>query len=776
VKIKLSIIFFISIFFCFGAKAQVWQWVKGSTNGGGDDEGYAVGADFFGNGYVTGSFVGPIITFGSITLSTSTSSGDEFITKYNIKGNVVWAKNAGGSGLSAGQAICTDLQGNVYVTGYFGSPGISLGTISLVTGSSGANMFVAKYDSTGRVVWAKSAGGSGTDVGNSLAVDAKGNVYVTGMFSSPSIKFGATTLVNKGSDNVFLTKYDSTGKVVWAKSAGGTGADGGQSVGTDVKGNVYITGTFNSPSIKFGTTVILTNAGNVNIFLARYDSLGNVLWAKKAGGTVTDVGLGLSVSAKGSIYITGYFTSPTIIFGPNTLTGSGSGNSYLAKYDTLGNPLWARGSLGTVGDLGYAVCTNANDDTYLAGGFSDTITMDGFTLTPPAFSNDPMYLIKFNSAGNGVWAKALSSGGDDKNGISLTGCGNIYTGGDFETSPFIVGKDSLTPSGSESVFIALITDTLSSAGFITVSANASPATICSGATTSLNASGTTNYTWSPITGLSCSTCPNTIASPSVTTSYIVTGKTGTCTGTQTVTVTVDNKPSPVISPAQSICEGNSVSLTASGGTGYSWNNGATSSTITVFPSVATTYTVTVFNGPCSAKDSVQVNVNPLPITNVCCDTVISDGQSVQLTSNGGGTYQWIPGTGLSCNNCPNPVASPNVNTTYTLLVTSDSGCTVQKTVTIDIDCRSIFVPNAFSPNGDGENDFECVYGGCIKTLSFAIFDRWGNRVFETNDQKVCWDGRYIGQPMNTGMYVYYLEAELENGDKVSRKGNITLVR
>ena len=169
-------------------------------------------------------------------------------------------------------------------------------------------------------------------------------------------------------------------------------------------------------------------------------------------------------------------------------------------------------------------------------------------------------------------------------------------------------------------------------------------------------------------------------------------------------------------------------------------------------------------------------VNPTPSLTACCNSTIPFGQSVQITSSGGAFYSWSPVLGLSCDTCANPVASPLVNTTYTLTITSDSGCTAQQTITIDVTCGTLFVPDAFSPNNDGQNDVLYVRDDCIKTLQFEIFDRWGNKVFETNDKTNGWNGMHKGQAMNTGSYVYYLKATMYDGTTQEKKGNVTLVR
>ncbi len=97
-------------------------------------------------------------------------------------------------------------------------------------------------------------------------------------------------------------------------------------------------------------------------------------------------------------------------------------------------------------------------------------------------------------------------------------------------------------------------------------------------------------------------------------------------------------------------------------------------------------------------------------------------------------------------------------------------------ISIKHECGDLFVPNAFSPDNDGENDLECVYGKCIQTLFFVIYDRWGEKVFETTDPKQCWDGTYKGKLMNTAVFVYYLKATLDTGEEITKKGNISLLR
>jgi gliding motility-associated-like protein len=176
--------------------------------------------------------------------------------------------------------------------------------------------------------------------------------------------------------------------------------------------------------------------------------------------------------------------------------------------------------------------------------------------------------------------------------------------------------------------------------------------------------------------------------------------------------------------------------------------------------------------------SVFVLQTPTGFALTASPSVISAGESAQLTANGGGTYSWSPDSTLSCSTCANPIASPTQTTTYCVTVTDTNGCVDSACIkiTVEIPCGEIFVPTAFSPNNDGSNELECVTGGCISSFHFAIYDRWGEKVFESTSQDLCWDGMYKGKLMNTAVFVYYLDVTYTNGETVKQKGNITLVR
>ena len=278
--------------------------------------GSSVCTDTSGNVFLTGFFISSSIAFGTDTLTIAGSNPDIFLVKYDPNGNVLWAKSAGDSLVDQGISVSTDVSGNVFLTGFFFSPTITFGTYTLTNAGGGSDIFLAKYDPNGNLLWAKSAGGSADDIGNSVSADGSGNVFVTGSFQSPSINFGTNVLANAGGSfsDVFIAKYDPSGNVLWAKSAGGSADDIGNSVSADSNGNIFLTGGFKSPSINFGTNV-LANAGGgfSDVFITKYDPNGNVLWAKSAGGSADDVGLSISVDPWKNVYLAGFFRLDTPI-------------------------------------------------------------------------------------------------------------------------------------------------------------------------------------------------------------------------------------------------------------------------------------------------------------------------------------------------------------------------------------------------------------------------------------------------------------------------------
>ena len=174
-----------------------------------------------------------------------------------------------------------------------------------------------------------SAGGTSYDEGNGIAVDASGNVYVTGSYNGTAT-FGTTTKTSAGGYDIFVAKYNSSGTLQWVQSAGGTSYDYGRGIAVDASGNVYVTGYYEGTAT-FGTTTKIS-AGGHNIFVAKYNSSGALQWVQSARGTLYDIGSDIAVDGSGNVYVTGRYQG-TATFGNNSLTSAGATDIFVARID-----------------------------------------------------------------------------------------------------------------------------------------------------------------------------------------------------------------------------------------------------------------------------------------------------------------------------------------------------------------------------------------------------------------------------------------------------------
>jgi gliding motility-associated-like protein len=271
-------------------------------------------------------------------------------------------------------------------------------------------------------------------------------------------------------------------------------------------------------------------------------------------------------------------------------------------------------------------------------------------------------------------------------GLSCTNCANPNANPANTTTYTVTGTDA---NGCADTGIAVVT--VNSLPNVSAGPNVA---ICTGNSTTLNASGANSYTWSPATGLSCTNCASPTANPVVTTTYTVTGVDANgCTNSATVTVTVNALPNVSGGPNKSICDGSSTVLNASGASSYTWSPATGLSCTncaspTANPTTTTTYTVTGTSG-CAGTANVTVTVNPRPTVSGGGNKVICAGSSTVLNASGAGSYTWSPGTGLSCTNCANPTATPTTTTTYTVTGTDANGCTNTDNVTVTVNPQPI---------------------------------------------------------------------------------------
>ena len=324
--------------------------------------------------------------------------------------------------------------------------------------------------------------------------------------------------------------------------------------------------------------------------------------------------------------------------------------------------------------------------------------------------------------------------------------------------------------------------------------DAGPDTIvCVGDAATLLATGGVSYVWGAPATLSCTACNPTMASPTVITNYTVTGTDQHgCVNTDTVSVYLRTKTESVAGPGGEVCSKDPFKLSDSGATQYTWIPAAWLSDANIADPIATpistiTYTVIARLGSCTPDTNfVTIIVHPLPTVDAGPNQSLLEGETAQLNATGTNiyTYSWSNASSLSCDTCANPVASMSVTTTYVVHVATDYGCKASDSVTIDVRCDNsqVFIPNSFTPNGDGENDVFYPRGTGVKVIkSFRIYNRWGQLLFERsgiqlNDVSNAWDGSFGGASPRPDVYVYVFDALCLTGQPIFIKGDVTIIR
>ncbi|MBI2967951.1 MAG: SBBP repeat-containing protein, partial [Bacteroidetes bacterium] len=596
--------------------APTYQWAEniGTANA---DYGYDITTDNLGNVYVTGRFQstadfdpGP----GTANL-TSVGTADMFFAKYDANGNYIWAKDVGQVGGSGSNpevnSIAVDGSGNVYVEGYFiGTPDFDpgVGTANLTSSAAGANysVFFAKYDVNGNYLWANCVNpplGNGSVFGNSMTIDAAGNMYITGYFGVGTADFdpgpGIANLTTSGSRDVYIAKYDGNGNYLWVKGIGGTTLSdaiyagyGHRSIALDDAGNIYITGYFYG-TVDFdpgaGVATRTANTSFADIYFAKYDNNGNYTWAASVfASSDNDYGYGIAVDGTGNVYITGYFSSAPADFDPGAgvanLSPAGAEDIFIAKYDAGGNYLWAKRVGGTFSDKAFSIAIDDSSNTYISGYFNGTVDFDPDAGTANLVSAgwEDIYFAKYNAGGNYVWAAKVGGSSNDYGQsivVDATPEINIYIAGYFSSAPSDFDPDTGTANlntiGSWDVYFAKYCQTTCcsvsalTATATTVNANCG---LCNGtATTNVSGgSGNYDYQWSTAPAQTNTSATGLCAG---TYSVTVTDSTGcSCSTVITVTVVQSGGGDTSITSNVSICFGDSIFLSGSwqsaGGTYY----------------------------------------------------------------------------------------------------------------------------------------------------------------------------------------------------------------
>jgi len=442
-----GLIFFQSL----SSKAQFYtlDWKQKA----GADGVYSSVTDAAGNTYITGSFHSG--QFGAYTLTAVSGFTDIFIVKYNAAGTCLWAKRAGGMGNDWGYGIAIDNNGNLALTGEISSGSFADFDAFLISSAGQGDVFIAKYDTAGTCLWVRGAGGSTDDIGYGITFDISGNIYAVGRSCT-----GATfTGVTAPSQGLFLVKYSPTGSCTWIRNSNSGGSDEARDVVTDPAGNVFITGKFDGTA-SFGSFSVTGTGSTADYFLAKYTSSGTCSWVKATGGANTDCGQTLMLDASGNIFVAGYFYN-TVNFGCTTYTTTSTGfETFVAKYNSLGNCQWINRGIGGNGNWPLDIVQDAYGYTYVSGWFQQNITFDGLTLTASGFTNKDVFVAKFDPNGSCSGAFRIGAANEEYGaGLGIDSLHALYLTGEFKgTVDFDPGPGTSnmtsTSSSTENIFLA----------------------------------------------------------------------------------------------------------------------------------------------------------------------------------------------------------------------------------------------------------------------------------------------------------------------------------
>lgn len=300
-----------------------------------------------------------------------------------------WCSSAPGGGDL--NCVATDISGNIYCAGVFG-PNMPFNTATLSVNFGGvSDMFLVKYDNGGNEVWARQATIVGNDRAVAISTDTVQNVYMVGEYRGGITldTFGLSSYPNNNTTNVFITKFNGNGNVLWARRAGGDYYSYAMGITNDRSGNVYVTGYFQGSYMNFGS-ITITNPDQTNktycTFLAKYDANGNILWVKKSSGNgANNTGAWPSAVVcdnNDDVYLTGQFNCQILSLGTLSLSNSGDLDVFVAKYSPSGNEIWAKSGNGSGYDKSSSLCIDNNNNILLTGYFeSGSLSFGSSTLT-----------------------------------------------------------------------------------------------------------------------------------------------------------------------------------------------------------------------------------------------------------------------------------------------------------------------------------------------------------------------------------------------------------
>ena len=606
-----------------------------------------------------------------------------------------WVKQLGGSGADYGNSIAVHTNGDVYTAGFFTGTvdfnlGGSGGTANLTADST--DIFICKHDSFGVFKWARRMGGpTSKDAAYSIALDANGNAFITGLFKGAAsfenagagsgfVVGSAVNYTSAGGTDIFIAKFNASGTLQWVKKMGGTKDDSGYAIALDKSGDAYITGWFSATAnldpngtlniTAYGTTAPISYP--TDIFVSKIKSNGNTGWSKQMGGGGYEFGFGIKVDANKNVYSTGGFqdnntTSPHTDFDPGSgtvkLSSAGGTDIFVSKLDSTGAYSFAKAMGGGGDDFGSAITLDKSGNILTTGVFEATANFDPNgtqKLTASGSSSYfDIYVSKLTSSGVYVWANVFGGSGDDAGlAITVDTSNNIYTTGGFQnTVDFNNGASpakSFTAPGTKLYDIYVSKTTAAGAYVWTQQYGGADNDGGQGIAVDMNGSVYVTGGFKKTVDFDPSNATDNLIADSTDAFILKLTQPTPCVAT-TPTVTVSNT-----------CASSTLTAPASTGT-YLWSpGGQTTNTITV--TSAATYSVIITVNGCASNSGtatsapIAIPTKPtVTVSNVC-------GSSTLTSSTTTGTYLWSYG------NATTKAITVTSAGSYSVTIT-ENGCT-----------------------------------------------------------------------------------------------------
>ncbi len=720
-------------------QAQNYNWAQRIGNKK-SDKATCIKTDSAGYIYVAGYFSdSSLMGTNNVVLkyTHNASSKEAFIAKFDSTGFCYWAKSGGETFDDRVLGMDVDAEGNSVITGTFWQTtgGFNIGTLN-ISGAPwgyGDQCFIVKHDKNGNEIWGNFVcSNTGDDQGLDIAMDKNGNSYVVGFMTGNTLYCGGNTITATNTNTGFqkhsywLAKINSAGVFQWAKCYGNLPYDNNTNkylerdiaVAVDDSGGIFITGGFDN-TWPFGT-VNLTSKGGNDIFVMKYDTSGNFVWAQSGGSKKDDWSNGICTDKKGHVYVTGEHRD-SLTYDTLIIKNYDKRDAYLLKIDGKnGKSIWGkRMGSNEGGERGNDVIADSMCNIYVVGDINENAKF-GDNITTPTGKDLQTFVARITPEGKWLWV-ATGGGADSTdrgNAIARGKNNNIYTCGYFRSTASY-GPTLLTSIGSSDGFFARLQDSAVNKGDKFTIRPVTDTVICNGQSVVYNLQEHSYFNCYTKTDV-VQTATQLIFSPKVTTTYTLVGiSKAACPDIDTITTTIIVEPLPVAD-------------------------------FTINPEVA-------------------LLTNPL--------------FNYNNTSTYAVKYEWWY-KGIKYSTAPNTSLQGDSIGKYciTLIAYNNLNCadTITKCGEV-VRQEDIYIPTAFSPNLDNNNDafipiFKNMDASRITAYTFRVFDRWGKVVFETNNTNEGWKGLIGNTPADISVYNYTVNFKSPYGKTFRKKGEVTLVK